>query len=159
VQRGRTEDDFRAGSGRRWPLRQRDMAGACCGPSASRSRPTGWPTRSERSRRVDCARVEAGENELARPGAMAQIDLHEELFSRLLPVTDVIDRSRPARVGDAAVRLPAIEHQLVHLIAHSHIRYFGHAFGRITLRDRLEAAALLRRTPESIPGTPSRGAS
>jgi Uncharacterised nucleotidyltransferase len=100
---------------------------------------------------VGYARIEVGENELARPGAMAQIDLHEELFSRLLPVTDVIDRSRPARVGDEAVRLPAIEHQLVHLIAHTQIRHFGHAFGRITLRDRLEAAALLRRAPESIP--------
>jgi Uncharacterised nucleotidyltransferase len=100
---------------------------------------------------IGYARLELGENELARPGGMAQIDLHDELFSTLLPATDIIDRSRPARLGDAAVRLPAIEHQLVHLIAHSQIRHFGHAFGRIMLRDRLEAAALLRRAPESIP--------
>jgi hypothetical protein len=100
---------------------------------------------------VGYARVEVGENELARPGAVAQIDLHEERFSTLLPATEIIDRSRPARFGNGVVRLPAIEHQLVHLIEHGQIRHFGHAFGRITLRDRLEAAALLRRAPESIP--------
>jgi hypothetical protein len=100
---------------------------------------------------VGYARVEVAENELARPGALAQIDLHEEEFSTLVPAADMIDRSRPARLGNGAVRLPAIEHQLVHLIEHSQIRHFGHAFGRITLRDRLEAAALLRWAPEGIP--------
>jgi Uncharacterised nucleotidyltransferase len=100
---------------------------------------------------IGYARLKLGANELVRPGGLAQIDLHDELFSTLLPPAEIFERSRPARFGHGAVRLPAVEHQLVHLIEHSQIRHFGHAFGRIALRDRLEAAALLRWTHESIP--------
>ena len=48
------------------------------------------------------------------------------------------------------VRVPSIEHQLVHLIGHSQIRHFGHAFGRVSLRHRLEAAALVQWGRERI---------
>ncbi len=45
---------------------------------------------------------------------------------------------------------PSAGHQLTHLIGHSQIRHLGHAFGRIALRDRLEAAALVHWGREAI---------
>ncbi|MGH6900292.1 MAG: nucleotidyltransferase family protein [Geminicoccaceae bacterium] len=101
------------------------------------------------------ARADPGSNELRRRPGLAQIDLHRELFptprqAGLLPAAEIFDGSRPAAFRGGRVRLPAIEHQLVHLIGHRQIRHFGHASGRITLGDRLEAAALLRWTAESI---------
>ena len=94
-------------------------------------------------------------NELRHPGGSVQIDLHKELFStarqvRLLPAAEMLEGSRPAAFGDGTVRLPAIEHQLAHLIGHSQIKHSGHALGRIALRDRLEAAALMRWAAESV---------
>jgi Uncharacterised nucleotidyltransferase len=86
--------------------------------------------------------------EVRRHAGVCQIDLHTELFCtsrqvRLLPAADILDKARPVAVGDGKVWIPAVEHQLVHLIGHSQIRHFGHAFGRVTLRSRLEAAALV----------------
>ena len=100
-------------------------------------------------------KLDLGANELRRPEGLAQIDLHPEPFSTrgqagFLPAAEIFDRSRPAAFRNGSVRLPALEHQLVHLIGHCQIKHFGHAFGRITLRNRLEAAALLRWTTESI---------
>jgi hypothetical protein len=93
--------------------------------------------------------------QVRRRGASCQIDLHSELFCtpsqvRILCAADILERVRPAAFGDGRVRIPPVEHQLVHLIGHSQIRHFGHAFGRIGLRDRLEAAALVHRGHESI---------
>jgi Uncharacterised nucleotidyltransferase len=83
-----------------------------------------------------------------RRGGVCQIDLHTELFSTprqvgLLQAVDILDRVRPVVFGDGRVGIPSVEHQLVHLIGHSQIRHLGHALGRITLRNRLEAAALV----------------
>jgi hypothetical protein len=89
-------------------------------------------------------------NEIQRLGGLVQIDLHDELFSRLLPATEVIEASRSAALGNGRVRLPSIEHQLVHLIGHSQIRHRGHACGLIALRDRLEAAALVSWGHENV---------
>jgi hypothetical protein len=81
------------------------------------------------------------------PG-VCQIDVHTELFGtsrevRVLQAADIFDRARPVAFGDKRARVPTVEHQLVHLIGHGQIRHFGHAFGHVTLRNRLEAAALV----------------
>lgn len=87
-----------------------------------------------------------------RPGGACQIDLHTEPLcgprgSRLLPAEKVKEKARALTFGKARVWIPSLEHQLVHLIGHSQMRHFGHAFGRISLSDRLEAAALVRWSP------------
>jgi hypothetical protein len=93
--------------------------------------------------------------EMRRRDGVCQIDLHTELFIgardiRLLPAADVLDAARPAPFGHLRVGLPSVEHQLVHLIGHGQVRHLGHAFGRIALRDRLEAAALVRWGPDCV---------
>lgn len=93
--------------------------------------------------------------EIRRRGDACQIDLHTEVFGtpaqvRLLQALDIRNGSRPLAFGKAQVRIPSIEHQLVHLVGHSQIRHLGHAFGRISLRDRLEAAALVHWGHETI---------
>jgi Uncharacterised nucleotidyltransferase len=93
--------------------------------------------------------------EIRRRDGACQIDLHTELFGSprhfpLLRALDVLKTSRPLAFGDGRVRVPSVEHQLVHLIGHSQIRHLGHAFGRIGLRHRLEAAALARWGRERI---------
>lgn len=95
------------------------------------------------------------DGEVRRPGGVCQIDLHAELFCtppqvRLLRAADTLQKARPVAFGVGSVRIPAIEHQLVHLIGHSQIRHLGHAFGRIALCDRLETAALVRWGHEAI---------
>jgi hypothetical protein len=94
-------------------------------------------------------------NQLRRPGTLAQIDLHDELFStssqvRLLTAAEVLRKSRPIEVGGRAARLPSIEHQLIHLIGHGQLKNFGHALGHVAWRDRLEAAALAQWAPGPI---------
>ena len=91
---------------------------------------------------------------LRRQG-LADVEIHRELFGparqqRLLTGAEVIGGSRRAAVDGAAVRVPSSAHQLVHLIGHSQIGHRGHAYGRIALRDRLEAAALVRWVPDSV---------
>jgi hypothetical protein len=93
--------------------------------------------------------------EIRRRGSACQIDLHTELFCtpahvRLLRAADTLQKARPVAFGDGRVRIPTVEHQLVHLIGHSQIRHFGHAFGRISLCDRLETAALVHWGRETI---------
>ena len=105
--------------------------------------------------RAGYLRLDPGAFELGRPKALAQIDLHPEPFSTraeagLLSAAEILDGARPAAFGNGSVRLPAVEHQLVHLVGHCQIRHLGYAFGSITLRDRLEAAALFRWAGESI---------
>jgi Uncharacterised nucleotidyltransferase len=91
------------------------------------------------------ARVEDGA--FRRATGICQIDPHTVLFDgsrqvRLLRAVDVLAASHPLAFGDLTVRIPSVEHQLVHLIGHGQLRHCGHAIGRICLRDRLEAAAL-----------------
>jgi hypothetical protein len=90
-----------------------------------------------------------------RETGVCKIELHEELFAgssqvRLLQALDVLNGSRRSAFGAATVRIPSIEHQLVHLIGHSQLRHCGHAIGRICLRDRLEAGALMQWGPDAI---------
>jgi Uncharacterised nucleotidyltransferase len=92
---------------------------------------------------------------IRRPGGACQIDLHTELFptpkpGRLLPAEEILARARRIALGAGRARIPSVEHQLVHLIGHSQVRHFGHAFGRIALRDRLEAAALVHWGRETL---------
>jgi Uncharacterised nucleotidyltransferase len=95
------------------------------------------------------------DGEVRRRAGACQIELHSELFStprqeRLLPAADVLKNSRPATFGDGRVRIPSVEHQLMHLIGHSQLRHLGYAFGCIKLRDRLESAALVKWGHEAI---------
>ena len=92
---------------------------------------------------------------LRRPRGPVAIDLHKEVFatpraSRVLSSQDMLQQARHAVMGDAAVRLPSLVHQVVHLIAHSQISNHNYAYGRIAFRDRLEAAALVRWAAEPI---------
>ena len=82
-----------------------------------------------------------------RDGDAVPFEIHRELFAtgrrqRLLRGSDVLSGSRTATIEDARIRLPSTVHQLVHLIGHSQIGHSGYAYGRIMLRDRLEAALL-----------------
>lgn len=88
---------------------------------------------------------------LQHPTRRATVEIHAELFSsakqRLLRAADVIDRSRSLHAQGVAIRVPLLEHQLVHLIGHCQLSNHGYMYGRIELRDRLEAAALARWSP------------
>jgi hypothetical protein len=94
--------------------------------------------------------------EVRRRGGVCQIDLHSELVgtssrqARLVQAADVLERARRVTFGGGRVGIPAVEHQLIHLIGHSQIRHLGHAFGHVTWRSRLEAAALVHWGRESI---------
>jgi hypothetical protein len=86
---------------------------------------------------------------LDHPDHLAKVELHTELFAsarhrRLLPASELLAATRPAKFGGMEIRIPSDEHQLVHLIGHAHIAGRGHATGRLQLRDRLEAALLAR---------------
>jgi Uncharacterised nucleotidyltransferase len=105
-------------------------------------------------RAVDHSRKDV---KLRRRG-LADVEIHRELFGparqqRLLAGAEVISGARPAAVDGATFRLPSTAHQLVHLIGHSQIGHRGHAYGRIALRDRLEAAALVRWVPDTVDWT------
>ena len=87
--------------------------------------------------------------ELRRRGGACQIDMHTELFFtqrhiRLLQAAELLGKARFVAFGKGRVQVPTVEHQVVHLIGHSQIQHLGHAFGRISLRNRLEAAALVQ---------------
>ena len=95
------------------------------------------------------------DGEVRRPDGACQIDLHAELFPtarqvRLLEAQEVLDAARPVAFANGLVKIPAIEHQLVHLIGHCQVRHLGHALGRIAPRHRLEAAALVHWGREPI---------
>jgi hypothetical protein len=95
------------------------------------------------------------DKELSRERGACQIDLHRELFAAprqqgLLHGAEVMDGARPVEFAGGRVRIPSIEHQLVHLIGHSQIRHLGHALGRVGLRTRLEMAALVHRGNQTI---------
>jgi hypothetical protein len=69
---------------------------------------------------------------------------------RLLQGAEVLNGARSVEFAGGRVRIPSIEHQLVHLVGHSQIRHLGHALGRIGLRNRLEFAALVHWANEPI---------
>lgn len=90
-------------------------------------------------------------------GRRAVVEVHGELFGpprqrRLLSAAEMIGGSRRAVLDSAEIRLPSTLHQALHLIAHSQISDGGHTYGRIDLRDRIEAAQLARRSPQSLAG-------
>jgi hypothetical protein len=85
---------------------------------------------------------------LAHPEAEARVELHRIPLTApheaLLPATRMLARARPLLLGDATVAVPALDDQLVHLVAHGMVQ---HAFlynGRFVLRDLVEQALLVR---------------
>jgi hypothetical protein len=94
-------------------------------------------------------------DEIRRSGGACQVDLHTELFFtprhvRLLSAAELLAQASCVTFGAGRAYVPTAEHQLVHLIAHSQIRHLGHALGRVSLCDRLEAAALIRWGPATL---------
>ena len=86
------------------------------------------------------------------------IEVHRELFktprqARLLHGVEMLKNSRSLKFGEAAVRVPSMDHQIVHLIGHCQIGHYGYAYGRIPFNDRLEAAALLHWGDENVDWT------
>lgn len=86
---------------------------------------------------------------LAHPDHLAMVELHTELFAtrrrqRLLRAAEVSGASRPVSFAGGRARLPSVEHQVVHLVAHCQVSHRGHHCAHVQLRDRLEAAALER---------------
>jgi hypothetical protein len=92
---------------------------------------------------------------LRRPGGPVTIDVHAEPFCTprrqgLLSGEEVLNSARPAVIGNAVVRLPSLVHQMIHLIGHGQISNYNQLYGRIGLRDRLEAAALTHWAAEPV---------
>ena len=86
---------------------------------------------------------------LIHPDAEARLELHRSVLPAphdlLLPAMRVLARARPVPIGDATLAIPALEDQLVHLVAHGMVH---HAFlynGRFLLRDLVEQALLAQR--------------
>lgn len=85
---------------------------------------------------------------LVHPLAETRVELHAEplagALARLLPAPRMLARARPAVVGTAAIAVPALEDQLVHLLAHGMLQHEFLSSGRFLLRDLVEYALLAR---------------
>jgi hypothetical protein len=83
---------------------------------------------------------------LIHPAAEARVELHADLlqapFAPLLPATRVLARARTLELGRAMVAVPALEDQLVHLVAHGMLQHAFLFTGRCLLRDVIELALL-----------------
>lgn len=88
---------------------------------------------------------------LRHPEDAAVVEIHGEPFKtprqqRLLRAEEVRHASQPIVFDGQSARVPSSEHQFAHLVGHCQILHGGHAFGRVGLRDRLEAALLTHRS-------------
>lgn len=90
---------------------------------------------------------------LVHPLAEARVELHTEPLAgglaRLLPAPRMLARARPAIAGTASIAVPAIEDQLVHLVAHGMLQHEFLSSGRFLLRDLVEHALLARCATQS----------
>lgn len=89
---------------------------------------------------------------LIHPLAESRVELHTDPLAgglaRLLPATRMLTRARPAVAGSASVAVPALEDQLVHLVAHGMLQHEFLSSGRFLLRDLVEQALLTRCAPQ-----------
>jgi hypothetical protein len=85
---------------------------------------------------------------MARPGAQARVELHAAPLpsphADLVPAHRLLSRAAPRVLGAATVALPALEDQIVHLVAHGMLQHAFLFTGRFLLRDLVELALLLR---------------
>jgi hypothetical protein len=85
---------------------------------------------------------------MARPGAEARVELHGAPlpvpYADLVPAHRMLSRAQPHALGVATVALPALEDQIVHLVAHGMLQHAFLSTGRFLLRDLVELALLLR---------------
>jgi len=90
---------------------------------------------------------------LSRAGTAAAIELHFALLSppheTLLPAADVLAAAVAGPPG-LPLRLPTLEHRLIHNVAHAQLADGSLALGRLELRQLLEFAALARRVSEPL---------
>lgn len=88
---------------------------------------------------------------LGRLGAPAAIDLHFALLSppheALLTAAEVLAAAVPDQAG-LPLKLPTVQHRLIHNVAHAQLADSSLAFGQLELRQLLEFAALARRVAE-----------
>lgn len=86
---------------------------------------------------------------LTHPEAEARVELHHipmpPPHDALLPASRVMLRARPVLIGEASIAVPALEDQLVHLVAHGMVHHAFLYAGRFLLRDLVEQALLTRR--------------
>ena len=89
----------------------------------------------------------------AHAEATARIELHWTALASphgiLLPPTRLLARARPARFDGATIAVPAVDDQLVHLVAHGMLQHAFLENGRFLLRDLVEHALLLGRASET----------
>lgn len=86
---------------------------------------------------------------LYHPEGTARVELHRQPLAaphdRLLPASAMLARARPEPVGTAVIALPALEDQLVHLVAHGMLQHGFLENGRFLLRDCVEQSLLSAR--------------
>jgi hypothetical protein len=91
---------------------------------------------------------------LVHPAAEVRLALHTaplaEPYASLLPAARVLARARPLDLGPATAAVPALEDQLVHLVAHGMLQHAFLFTGRCLLRDVVELVLLVRRTDPAI---------
>ena len=89
---------------------------------------------------------------LVHPDAPVRVELHRQPLGGeldgLLPATRMLARSTPVQLDGATVALPAIEDQLVHLVAHGTLQHAFLRNGRCVLRELAELKLLLGRAEE-----------
>jgi hypothetical protein len=90
---------------------------------------------------------------LAHPEAAARVELHWTALASplgsLLPPARLLARARPVRADGATIAVPAIDDQLVHVVAHGMLQHAFLENGRFLLRDLVEQALLLGRASEA----------
>jgi hypothetical protein len=94
---------------------------------------------------------------IARPGAPARVELHAAPlpapYADLAPAHRLLSRAEPRVLGVATVALPALEDQIVHLVAHGMLQHAFLSTGPFLLRDLVELALLLRRADSGVAAT------
>ncbi len=86
---------------------------------------------------------------LVHPDALVRVELHRHPLSgelgELLPASRMLARAASIQLDDAVVAVPALEDQLVHLVAHGMLQHRFLRNGRFVLRELVELKLLLAR--------------
>lgn len=86
---------------------------------------------------------------LVHPRAEARLELHatalELPLDGLLPAPRLLVRAGPIEIEGVTLALPALDDQLVHLVAHGMLQHAFQSTGRFLLRDLIELTLLIDR--------------
>ena len=87
---------------------------------------------------------------LQHPDATARVELHRQPlaapYAHLLTAQSMTARASPLAAGQAVIAVPALDDQLVHLVAHGMLQHAFLENGRFLLRDLVEQRLLTART-------------